>query len=62
MASWNLFMHNLMKYNGSPFKKSGMSLFIKVAIFAAIRLDVTYLKTFTVLSNIQPQYVNLYLY
>ena len=56
-ASLNLFMHNLMKYNGCPFKKSGMFLFIKVAIFAAIRLDVTYLKKITVLSNIQPQYV-----
>ena len=57
-ASWNLFMHDLIKYNGCPFKKSGMSLFINVAIFAAIRLDVTYLKKIMVLSNILPQYIN----
>ena len=61
-ASWNLFMHDLMKYNGHRFKKLGMSLLIKVAIFAAIKLDVTYLQKITVISNIQPQYVNLYLY
>ena len=61
-ASCNLFMHDLMKYNGHPFKKSGMSLFIKVPIFSTIRLDVTYLKKMTVLSNIPPQYVNLCLY
>ena len=57
-ASWNLFMHDLIKYNGHPFKKSGMFLFIKVAIFAAIRLDVTYLKKIMVLSYILPQYIN----
>ena len=57
-ASWNLFMHDLIKYNGHPFKKSGMSLFINVAIFATIRLDVTYLKKIMVLSNILPQYIN----
>ena len=51
-------MHDLIKYNGHPFKKSGMSLFIKVAIFAAIRLDVTYLKRIIVLYNILPQYIN----
>ena len=51
-------MHDLIKYNGHPFKKSGMSLFIKVSIFASIRLDVTYLKKIMLLSNILPQYIN----
>ena len=51
-----------MKYNGHPFRNCGISLFINVPILPAIRLDVTYLKSITVFSNIELQYVNLYLY
>ena len=57
-ASWNLFMHDLIKYNGHPFKKSRMSLFIKVTIFTAIILDVTYLEKKSWCYIIFPQYIN----
>ena len=60
-AFLKVFIHDLMKYNGHPFRYDGISLFINVPILAAIRLDVTYLKTITVFSNIEQQYVKLYL-